>query len=363
MIRGVVLFLVTTLCSGITFGQGYVVKTVEMDVGGWRPHVVKLPYLNDTINPNTTVVEEINRAILNHFDLEEYEVKPEENYNWFIDTFIIELNDNIIYYNFRASFVSNRAYDHDWEVYFNLKTGEKYNGQFVDFHTLFKPDQYLPFIELYWKPKTVEALRQAYACEVNGYIDEQHSVSRYFIKDDSINLISMSYRDFPTMYWECAPYVNFKLGVKDIRTSLTPAGNVFIDDMLQVGDSKLKVFEGNQRFIESAVDAMYVFGKVDSLYAMSMYLEINREKHEVSGWYYYDKYKTNIELSGTIGDGEILLSEKTSNGLGGVITFSSKQDETLGFFSSMYDVEGTYYNPVKDELYQILITDFLVSPF
>jgi len=224
---------------------------------------------------------------------------------------------------------------------------------------------YLPFIDSFWRPHTTKALKAAEAdseCGSNRYYDEGNRVSSYQIQGDSITLKSMSYRDFPTMYWPCAPYVNVKMSVEAMRKYLTPAGRVFLEEVNLAGESKLKVFAANQKFLKSAVNAVFVFGQVDSLYPISIYLKINQNEHVVSGWYYYDKYKSKIELSGTIGEGVMYLDEKMTNGLGGVITLWSDKDEHLGYFSSQYDINGTWYGPANDVTYPILMTEFLVSP-
>ena len=364
MLRVLGLVFIFCLGQGVILGQDkFQVNYVDIEVTGMRPHTVRMPEVIETLKPHSQVATDINTSILRHFDLENYWVDPDKDmYSWFIDTVYVEQGSSHIYFHFVATYVSNRAYDHDWEVYFDLTSGEMFNGQTVDFHTLFQPDVYLPFIDSFWKPIVSRELELAYECDVLWYVDERNSVSRYVIENDSITLKSMSYRDFPTMYWECAPYVNVKMSIEAIKKYLSPAGRVFLEEVNLAGGSKLKVFEANQKFLTSAIDAMYIFGKIDSLYPMSIYLEIDKERHEVAGWYYYDKYKVRIALKGSMTEGVIMVDESATNGMAAGITFTSNQDEALGYFSSMYDVEGTWFNPVKGELLEILITDFLVSP-
>jgi len=116
MLRNAIAVIVLWLCCDISLAQNIVVDTVEIHVEGMRPHDISLPRLTDKHNPQSVHMAGINKAILNHYDLEAYNVGSEADYSWFIHSFKFEQSADLIYSDFEAAYVSNRAYDHEWEV-------------------------------------------------------------------------------------------------------------------------------------------------------------------------------------------------------------------------------------------------------
>lgn len=336
-IKILILFLLITLVS---YGQNIVVEKVRLTNS--YNDVSELPKVKDTENINNSVVERINDKILDRFMISSFDQNRElgeeealEEFRWTGVECGSELKDDILFIWFSGEYYG--AYDNYVEdcFYFSLKTGEELKMSEIQFQTLFTLSGYLDFINKYWLNGVKKEFKEAIECAEYepscSYYDIDYSLS-----DNKLS-ISLNGDCYARVSRACSPYYNLSLPLDTVKAYLNDVGK-YIFESNYFSKSPINKFIDNKRLEKKIPNNLFLFGKIDDKYSISMAIYID-EQNQVSGYYYYDNKLQKIKLYGEKIGEEIFLTEKVNGKITGYFELK---------FSKDYDRKGfpiyTYYD-------------------
>ncbi|MCL2596409.1 MAG: hypothetical protein FWD66_01855 [Paludibacter sp.] len=358
-----ILFLLFLLVACVSFGQDIVVEKVRLTNND--NDVSEIPRVKDLKNANNVAVEKINAQILDRFMItgfEQNEKLAEELTNWFGIECSSELKDDILYIWLSGTYYG--AYDNDIEdcFYFNLKTGEELQMSEIQFQSLFTLSGYLDFINKYWLKGVKKEFKEAIKCADSepycSYYDIDYSVDE--------NKLSISLNDdcYPRVVRVCSPYYNLSIPLDSVKTYLNDVGKYILVESDYFSKSPIDKFIENKRLKEKIPDNVFLFGKIDDKYPISMAICIDKQ-NQISGYYYYDNKLQKLNLYGGKNGEDILLTEEVNGKITGFFELKiSKDYNSKGFFIMANSNEendeyltGKWYDAEKTKQFDIKFTE------
>jgi len=325
------------LVAFVNYGQNIVVEKKLLTETVDSVYVSKIPKVRDLNNANNTVVEKINAQILDRFMIPSFEQSELDEFRWYDVDCGSELKDDILFIWFSGTYYG--AYDNDIEdcFYFNLKTGEELQMSEIQFQTLFTLSGYLDFINNYWLNGVKKEFKEAIECA------DYEPYCSYYDIDYSVNenklLISLTNDCYARVSRACSPYYNLSIPLDSVKTYLNDVGKYILIESDYFSKSPIDKFIENKRLKEKIPNNVFLFGKIDNKYPISMAICINKQ-NQISGYYYYDNKLQKLNLYGEQKGEEILLTEDVNGKITGFFELKISKD---------YDPKGLFIMANSDD--------------
>lgn len=302
------------------------VETVEFTETVDEQYVSRLPRLFSETPVAQSIVEEVNMIILDQFMIESFDPDEQEEFRWYEVRFTHEINKGILFISYTGEYYGAYLSQVEEELFFDLTTGQLLPSSEVPFQALFTLAGYLDFMNEYWLELARPAFEEAIACaDIDPYCSH-YDIGEYSVSNDSISLALVD-DCYPRVVMACAPFVELKLSLAEIKPYLNDHGVELLLSETQTTKKGVDKFLRDQS-IAGAMDmnAFYLFGKIDDAHAFSMALQTEINSNRIRGYYYYDSQLAKIELNGVQEDEMIRLDETVNDEKTGTFTLNFSQE-------------------------------------
>jgi hypothetical protein len=329
----------------------------------------RVPRLKDNVNAKNPAVTKINEALLERFEINTYNQAELKDFNWIDLHFDHEIKRNILFIYFAGDYYG--AYENfvEEEVFFDLTTGDELKNTDIPFHALMSLKGYFAFMNKHWLPAVKPLFKEATECagEVESFCS-YYDINRYEYSTDQTFTCSLSSDCYPHAMLACAPIYTLTIP----GDSLQPYLSNFGKDLFTTNHySQLKGIEKYvfNKKIESQIPAnVFIIGKIDGKYEFSLAIQVNQQTHKADGYYYYEKKKVPINLTGIAAATTIQLNESSNGKVTGKMLFIlSDSHQEKGFM--LYDiasrkstyVTGTWSSPDGKTKMDIAFTEIMTT--
>lgn len=287
--------------------------------------------------------KKINQYILEEYQIEDYQLKKDEDFRFSGCTFQYQMDEDYLFLKTAGGYLGAYPSESENEYVFEIKTGEMVDSESLPFQALFTLNGYLDFIDKYW----LKDIQKDFAISTSDCEGTAPYCSYYDIENYEVNANSLSFSItndcYPHVAKPCSPFLTKEVSKDILKPFLSDLGYRLLFNENYTSKKGIEKFLMNQKEKPKCENNIYFFGKINNLYPFSMALTLSKIDNSVSGYYYYDKKKQKIKLSGKYTENSIELSEYTDNKNTG--HFSLK-------FKSSYDLEDySIYEPNKPDKY------------
>ncbi|WP_366183903.1 hypothetical protein [Flavobacterium ovatum] len=267
----------------------------------------------------------INKQILEEYSLTGFQLNKDEEFRFSGCTFSYQINTTHLFLKIEGEYLGPYPSQFDNEYIFNLKNGALENNDNIPFQAFFTLNGYLDFMDNYWlndiKKQFDISIKD---CEGSEPYCTYYDIDKYEVQNNQLS-ISLTNDCYPHVVKVCTPYLTKSFSKEIMKKYLSEWGYRILFNANYVAYKGIEKFLINQKERDNAENNIFLFGKTNKLYPISMALQLSKKDNTVSGYYYYDKKKIKIKLSGTFTGNSISLNEYTNNQNTG--SFSLKFEE------------------------------------
>ncbi len=309
-----ILFFLLLLTSILCNSQDkIVVKTITIQSSLSFQSKNELPKVVALKKEFEASAKKINQFILKEYQIEDYQLKKDEDFRYSGCTFQYQVDDNYLFLKTEGGYYGPYPSEGENEYVFEIKTGEIVESESLPFQALFTLDGYLDFIDKYW----IKDIQKEFAISTSDCEGTSPYCSYYDIENYEViaNKLSFSITNdcYPHVSQACTPYLTKEISKEILKLYLSDLGYKLLFKENYTSKKGIKKFLMNQKEKPNCENNMYLFGKINNSYPVSMALTLSKKDNTVSGYYYYDKKKQKIKLSGKYSNNTIELSEYTNN--------------------------------------------------
>ena len=288
-------------------------------------------------------VKKINQFILDEFMIEGYQLKKEEDFRFSGCTFEYQINPDYLFLKMEGGYLGPYPSEFEKEFIFNIKTGAIQDSRKIPFQALFTLNGYLDFMEKYWLPdikKEFSVVTEG--CEEIEPYCSYYDIEKYEVKDNQLSF-SLTNDCYPHVAQACTPYLTKSVSKEVMKQYLNDWAYRMLFKDNYTSKNQIALFLMNQKEKPNCENNIYFFGKINNLYPISMALNLSKKDNSVSGYYYYDKKKIKIKLSGTYSKKAILLNEFSNNVNTGKFSLKFEDDyNKKGFYIYENETNSQY---------------------
>ena len=346
----------------VVFGQEFVVEKIKLIETVTNKTVSEIPKVRDLTNRDNPVVEKINSQILDRFMITSFkQTELEEEFRWFDVKYNSEIKENILYISFSGDYYGAYSSFIEDEFYFSLKSGESLALTLLPFQALFTLSGYLDFLNKYWLEGVKEEFIGAIECAEFEPYCSYYDIYSYTVTDNKLS-VSLANDCFPHVVQACTPEYGITVELDFIKQYLNEVGKYVLLESNYLSKSPIEKFIANETLKEKVQNNLFLFGKIDNKYAISMAINSDNQG-QISGYYYYDKKLQKLNLKGQKKDEIIILTETFDNKKTGFFELKfSKDYDSKGFFLSAPDendkyIIGKWMNYEKTKSFEIKFTE------
>jgi hypothetical protein len=355
------LLIAILIFSLTSYSQGIIVEKIKLTETVDNRYVSEIPKVNDLTNDKNLIVEKINSQILDRFMISSFKQIELEEFRWYDVGCSSEIKENVLYISFAGEYYGAYPNYVEDEFYFDLKTGEPLKLSIIPFQALFTLSGYLDFLNKYWLEGVKKEFITAIECAEFEPYCSYYDIYSYSVNDNKLS-ISLANDCYPRVAQSCSPGYGISVEIDTLKQYLNEVGKYILLESNYLSKTPIEKFFENEKNKERIQNNIFIFGKINDKYPISMAINIDSQG-VISGYYYYDSKLQKLTLKG----------EKKGNTISLIETFENKQ---TGFFeikfSNEYDSKGYYFsepngtdkyvigkwmNPEKTKIFDININE------
>jgi hypothetical protein len=326
-----------------------VVDTVQLTETVDQRYVSEIPRLRDTSNEDNPVVESINSQILDRFMINSYIQSELDEFRWYEVGYSSEIKENILYISFSGEYYGAYPNYVTDELFFDLKSGALLHSTVIPFQALFTLKGYLDFLHKYWLEGVKNEFVTAVECAEFEPYCSYYDIN-YHVNDNQL-FISLTDDCYPHVSQGCSPSYTVSVDLDTIKAYLNNIGKYMLLESNYMTMTAIEKFLENEKLIEKVPNNVFLFGKIDDKYAISMAIN-NDKKEEISGLYYYDSKLQKITLEGQCNDYSMFLTETVNNKQTGFFEFDTDVDNC--------PIDGKWLNYEKTKSLHVDFTKIII---
>ena len=342
------------------------VKAVEFTETVDHEYVSRLPKLTTTLEEKQEVVDKVNALILERFGLDSFSQNEQDEFRWYEIDFMHELQEDILWISYSGEYYGAYPNYIEEELFFDLNTGDELNNTAIPFQGLFSLHGYLDFLNRHWLPEVQMAFREATECSGSEPYCSYYDITRYTVLGDKISL-SLTDDCYPRVISACSPNVDVILPLDSLAPYLNEVGKALLLHQADHWNTRIDRLLYHDSISQRLPTHAYLFGKIDGQYPFSMALSFENSTGAIDGYYYYNRQGKNIQLTGSMQNGKVLLQEFFND----VETGSFEMELSSSYTSDAYYIyhpweegmylSGTWSSPDKNKVYGIEFTEVKFS--
>jgi len=334
-------------CWAVTsFAQSnFVVERIQLTNTIDKESKSFIPKLKDIANPKNPIVAKVNQHFMDRFEITSYNQRELEEFRWSELDFKSEILDNLLYISTSGEYYAAYPNYVEDEMFFNLSTGDLLKNTDIPFQALFSLKGYFDFMNKHWLPGARPAFKEALECSDSAELYcSYYDVDKYSYQANKSFICTLSNDCYPHALLACAPGHSVTL----MDDTIIPFLNDFGKDALITNHYSqlvgVRKYQYNKKIESQIPDNLFFIGKIGGKYEFSMALQLNPSTHKADGYYYYERKKIPITLSGTFGETSIQLEELSEGKITGrmLFTLSDRYAENA-FLIYVSPDEGTTY--------------------
>jgi hypothetical protein len=337
-------FLINTL---IGYSQEFVVEKVQLKETVDNKYVSEIPRLKDKIDESNPVIDRINSQILDRFMINSYIQSELEEFRWYEVGCSSEIKENILYISFAGEYYGAYPNYVSDELFFDLKSGESLKLTVIPFQALFTLSGYLDFLHKYWLEGVKKEFIIAIECAESEPYCSYYDINSYNVDSNKLS-ISLTDDCYPHVAQGCSPSYRISVELDSIKQYLNNIGKYILLESKYMTMTPIEKFLENEKLKEKVPNNLFLFGKIDDRYPISMAINIDK-KEQISGLYYYDSKLQKISLKGQSDDNTMFLTETVNNKQTGSFEFDINIDN--------YPIEGKWLNIEKIKSLNVKFTN------
>lgn len=353
-----IFILINTLVS---YSQGIIVEKIKLTETVDNRYVSEIPKVKDLTNEKNPIVEKINSQILDRFMINSFKQSELEEFRWYEVGCSFEIKENILYISFAGEYYGAYPNYVEDEFYFDLKTGKPLKLSIIPFQALFTLSGYLDFLNKYWLEGVKKEFITAIECAEFEPYCSYYDIYNYSVKDKELT-ISLANDCYPHVAQACSPGYGISVKLDTLKQYLNELGKYILIESNYLSKTPIEKFLENEKLKEKTQNNLFIFGKINDKYPISMAINIDSQG-EISGYYYYDLKLQKLLLKGQQKDNTMLLKETIDNKQTGFFEFKiSNEYDSNGFF--LYDpngndkyIIGKWLNSDKTKILEIKFTE------
>lgn len=306
-----------------------VVKTITIQSTLSFQSKNELPKIEALKKEFESSAKKINQFILEEYQIEDYQLKKDEDFRFSGSTFQYQIDDNYLFLKTASSYLGAYPSEGENEYVFEIKTGEIVDSESLPFQALFTLNGYLDFIDKYWlKDIQKEFAISTSDCEGTPPFCSYYDIENYEVIANKLSF-SISNACYPHAMLACSPALNKSISKEILKPYLSDLGYRLLFKENYTSKNRIEKFLINLKEKPNCENNIYLFGKINNSYPISMALTLSKKDNTVIGFYYYDKKKQKIKLRGKYSKNTIELSEYTNNQNTGnlVLKFESEYND------------------------------------
>ena len=353
------LFLFLALLGGnIAFAQeNIVVEKLVFTETVDKAYTSDIPHITDRAGGQNQITRKINDAIQERFMLESFDPKSVTEFRWYDVEFEHQMKESVLHIAFRGEYYGAYPNQIKESLYFDLKTGNQLEEKRIPFHALFSPEGYFDFLNKYWLPGCSEAYQEAIRCA-----DSEPYCNCYDIEfgcGAGILNLSLTNDCFPHATRACSPDVAKRVALDTAKPFLSSFGKYVLLEARYGQMPRLEQFLFYRKQFQKIPNYCFAVGSIDKKYPFDMALRLPDDgTDKVTGYYFYEKKKIKIPLSGTVNGQQIALVEKVDGKITGrfQLTWHSEYQQEGIAVGEKY-LTGTWTNAQTGKTVKILFRD------
>jgi hypothetical protein len=333
-LRNKLLFIFLLIGQHI-FAQEFVVNTIVFTETVDKRYHSNIPHVKNPSGKKKNIADKINEEIKDRFMFESFEPIKNKEFRWYDVEFHNEIISDILLISFSGEYYGAYPNMVDDNLFFDLKTGNRIQEETLDYHLLFSKQGYFDFLEKYWIEGCNEKFKEARQCaDYEPYCSEFDIIFRSNNATSlKKGLITFALVDdcFPHVVRACSPSFEIEIPVEDLKPYLSPFGIFTIFESNYLSKTTLEkylFFKTNKSKIPFTY---FIQGKINGKYRFNMAIETNKNSKTVEGFYYYQKKKVPIFLSGLVDNKTISLTESVDNKKTGQFQFQLKGNDKSAY--------------------------------
>jgi len=309
-----ILFFLLLLTSTFCNGQDRIaVKTITIQSTLSFQSKNELPKVIALKKEFEESAKKINQFILEEYQIEDYQLKKDEDFRYSGSTFQYQIDDNYLFLKTAGGYLGAYPSEGENEYVFEIKTGEIVDSESLPFQALFTLNGYLDFVDKYWlKDIQKEFAISTSDCEGSPPFCSYYDIESYEVTSNKLSF-SISNSCYPHAMLACSPVLNKTISKEILKPYLSDLGYRLLFKENYTSKKGIEKFLMNQKEKLNYENNIYFFGKMNNSYPISMALTLSKNDNTVIGYYYYDKKKQKIKLIGKYSKDTIELSEYTNN--------------------------------------------------
>lgn len=359
------LFFVFACTTHSILAQNITVEKVLIKETMDKNSVSNIPRVKDISNSHNPVVEKINSYLLEVFDIPSFNSNEITDFRWHEVTFDAEVKSGIIYIHYEGEYYGAYSSMGSEELFFDLTSGEKLMNTDIPFQALFSVKSYLDFLNTYWlTAKLKDSFKEAIACagEMEPYCS-YYDISEYNIKSGMLTA-TLEADCFPHVAQACSPSHSITIPVDSLKPYLTEAAKKILLQDRYCEKKGVDKFLYNKTAWKTIPNNMFLFGRIDDKYPISMAITIDKTG-VTTGYYYYDKKKQNLSLKGNFANNILDLTEFVNHASTGKFYFTwtnQYNEDAFPVFNAQRDIEylnGTWLSMDGSKKYKIKFVEVI----
>jgi hypothetical protein len=343
-----------------SYSQGIIVEKIKLTETVDNRYVSEIPKVKDLTNEKNPIVEKINSQILDRFMINSFKQSELEEFRWYEVGCSFEIKENILYISFAGEYYGAYPNYVEDEFYFDLKTGKNIELSIIPFQALFTLSGYLEFLNKYWLDGVKKEFITAVECAGFEPYCSYYDIYNYSVKDNELT-ISLASDCYPQVALACSPGFEITVKLDTIKQYLNELGKYIMIESNYLSKTPIEKFLENEKLKEKTQNNLFIFGKINDKYPISMVINIDRQG-EISG-FYYDLKLQKVVLTGQQKDNTMLLKETIDNKQTGFFEFRiSNEYDANSFF--LFDPNGNdkyligkWLNSDKTKIFEITFTE------
>jgi len=309
---------------------------------------IEIPKVIDLNNADNQAVESINFEIYIYF----FDVDGNISV-WDYVNFDYLIQDDILYISFNGEYTGAYPVQVEDYFYFNITTGEKLQMSQISFQSLFTLSGYFDFINKYWLKGVKEAFKEAKKCAGFEPYCSFYDIN-YSIDNNNKLLVSMNDDCFPRVARACSPYYNISVDINDIEEYLNDIGKFLLIE--NNSNYPIDRLFANNKIVDNLPENMFIFGRIDDKFPFSMAINIDSQ-NQISGYYFYDNRRQNLNLYGVQNGEHVLLTEEVNGQITGYLELTvSANWSSNAIYTNFGYLSGKWLNADKTNMLDINFT-------
>jgi hypothetical protein len=323
--------------------EKYTVQKININSTLFADTKNEIPKIIPLKKEYTAVANTINKQILEEYSLEGFQLKKDEEFRYSDCSFSYQINPTHLFLKTEGGYLGPYPSEFEKEYIFNLKNGALENNENIPFQAFFTLNGYLDFMSKYWLTDVKKEFDTSIKdCEGSEPYCTYYDIDKYEVQNNQLS-ISLTNDCYPHVAQACTPYLTKSFSKEVMRKYLSDWGYRILFNSKYVANKGIEKFLINQKERGNAENNIFLFGKINKLYPISMALTLSKKDNTVSGYYYYDKKKIKIKLSGTFSANSISLNEFTNNQNTENFSFEFKENYSDdGFYIYTNDEQSKY---------------------